>query len=84
MTVMEAWATGRQTRSQRRARKPLLAMLFTLAGRYLPRWVTVRRFATYATAFGLIDAAAWQFTTWSGLLVAGLSVLALDYMSGDE
>jgi len=84
MTALDAWTTGRQTRSQRRARRPVLVVLLTLAGRYLPQWATVRRTLTYVTAFVLIDLSAWQFATWSGLLVTGLSLLALDFLSDDE
>lgn len=84
MTVLESWATGRQTRAERRSGRPPRTPVLTLAGRYFPLWVNVRRFLAYVTGFGLVDAAAWQFATWSGLLVAGLAILALDFLCGDE
>lgn len=87
MTVLQTWQTTRQTKyaanGTRKKREPLLTKIVKLTAKVLPRASSVRRFVLQVGGLSLLDAAAWQFTTWSGLLATGISLLVFDFLVSD-
>jgi hypothetical protein len=85
-----AWDAYQEERRRLKAvptppkRRPALA----LVGRQLARLTaTLPRIRTAAFAvggFGLLSAAAWTVAVPLGLAAAGLSLLVLEYLSGEE
>lgn len=86
MTTTTFTSSYQQARAERE-RKPRKSITVTAArflGRHLPQWKNIRTAVYAIVGFGLIDAAAWQYETWSGLLVTGCSVLIVEALSGDK
>lgn len=67
-------------RTPRRAWATVTAMLQALTH----RWHTARTAALSVAGFGCLTAAAWTLHTAAGLTAAGLSLLALEALSGGE
>lgn len=88
MTTTTFTSAYQQAQAERtRTRKPRTPLTVTAArflGRHLPTWSNIRTTVYAIAGFGLIDAAAWQYETWSGLLVTGISVLIVEALSGDK
>ncbi len=59
-------------------------LIGSLAARVTPSWAALRTLLLTVTAFALIDVAAWQWHTWSGLVVTALSLLAFEALSGSD
>lgn len=75
----DAYRAERAIPKARKTRTPLLARLGVAAGRLAPSWPAVRTFTLTAGGLGLMDTAAFQYTTWTGLVATGISLLVLDW-----
>lgn len=82
-TFTGAYSTERAATKPRRERTPLLVRMGRFAARVLPRWETIRTFTLSAAGFGCLTAAAWTLHTAAGLAVAGVSLLLIEYLTGD-
>lgn len=78
-----AYTAGRAARPHR-TRTPLTIRAGRALARLLPRWETVRTAALTTTGLALLDAAAWQWTTWAGLAATGVSLLVLEALGGKQ
>lgn len=87
VTLREGWTTGRAQRVRERAsrppRTPLLTVLGRAAGRLLPSWRTIRTATLSLAGFGCLTAAAWTVHLAAGLAVAGVSLLLVEWLTGD-
>jgi hypothetical protein len=83
-TLTSAYRAERAARPVRTPRTPLLVRVGRLAARVLPRAKQFRTATLSLTGFGLLTAAAWTITLWAGLAAAGISVLLLEYLAGDQ
>lgn len=88
MTTIEAMTSAyraeRASRPARSARTPLLVHAARLLGRVLPTWKRVRTTALALAGFGCLTAAAWTVALPLGLAAAGVSVLLVEYLTGDR
>jgi hydrogenase/urease accessory protein HupE len=66
------------------AREPLLATLGRLAARLVVALPRARTAALSVGGFGCLTAAAWMVAVPAGLAAAGVSLLVLEYLSGEE
>jgi hypothetical protein len=84
-TASEAYATGRAARAieHRPRRTSVVKKLAVLAGRRLPRWQEVRSTVLQVAGLGLLDAGAFELHTVAGLVTTGVSLLVLEWLSGD-
>lgn len=84
-TVRSSYAAERAAGRLKRRRRSLLTLaasaLGAAAGRLFPSWAALRTLVLTLAAFGLIDTAAWQWHTWAGLVVTGLSLLVLEWLT---
>ena len=60
---------------------PMVTALATVLGAIVVALGMVRREALTIVGLGLVCASAWTYATWSGLLVTGLAVLWLEYLT---
>lgn len=65
-------------------RQPLLAVLGRLAARVVERLPRARTTLLSVGGFGLLSTAAWMVAVPAGLAAAGVSLLVLEYLSGDD
>lgn len=79
-----AYRTERATRRPRAPRTPVLVRVARLAARRLPPWKQVRTGALSLAGFGCLTAAAWTIGLTYGLAAAGVSVLLIEYLTGDR
>jgi hypothetical protein len=66
------------------AREPLLAVAGRLAARMMAGLPRLRTAAMSVGGFGCLVAAAWMVAVPAGLAAAGLSLLVLEHLSGDQ
>lgn len=83
-TLTSAYRAERAIRRSRPPRTPLLARLGRFAGRVLPRAATVRTAVLSLIGFGCLTAAAWVVALPLGLAAAGVSVLLIEYLTGER
>lgn len=69
---------------RRRTRTPLLICVARLLARTIPTWRKVRTTLLSLAGFGCLTAAAWTVNLTLGLAAAGLSVLLVEFLSGDR
>jgi hypothetical protein len=79
-----AYRAERAIRHPRAPRTPLLLRVARLAARALPRWKQLRTAALSVAGFGCLTAAAWTVALPLGLAAAGVSVLLIEYLTGDR
>ena len=79
-----AFRAGRAERVTRRPRTPLLVRAARLAAKHLPAWSQVRSVAMNVAGFAGIDYGIWTANHTLGLIAAGVSLLILDYLSGER
>jgi hydrogenase/urease accessory protein HupE len=65
-------------------REPLLAVLGRLAARVVVALPRARTAALSVGGFGCLVTAAWMVAVPAGLAAAGVSLLVLEYLSGEE
>jgi hydrogenase/urease accessory protein HupE len=65
-------------------RTPLLALLGLFLARLVVALPRLRTLALSVGGFGCLVAAAWAVAIPAGLAAAGLSLLALEYLSGED
>lgn len=85
--LQAARASFREERAARRPRTPrtpLLVRAARLAARTLPRWKQLRTATLSVAGFGCLTAAAWTVALPLGLAAAGVSVLLIEYLTGDR
>jgi hypothetical protein len=66
-----------------RKRTPLVVLMARFIARMLPTWPAFRRTTLVLGGFGSLTTAAWLVALPLGLLVLGISLLILDFVSGD-
>ncbi len=87
MTVYEAFTktlavrTSRPAAPRRSVMVPIAIALATVVGVLVVRARALRREALVLGGIGMICASAWTYATWSGLLVTGLGLLWLEYLT---
>ena len=84
-TATEAYSAGRATRAIARPqrRTSIVKRLAHLAGRRLPSWHDARTAVLQVAGLGLVDAGAFELNTVAGLVSTGVSLLLLEWLSGD-
>jgi hypothetical protein len=82
--ITSAYRTERAVRRPRTPRTPLLVRAARTAARLLPTWRKVRTTALSLAGFGCLTAAAWTLALPLGLAAAGVSVLLIEYLTGDR
>jgi len=87
-TLRTSYTAERAADRPKRTRRPLLVLaaqaLGRAAGRLSIGWAALRTLALTLAGFALIDYAAWQWHHIVGYLVAGLSLLALEALTGSD
>jgi hypothetical protein len=87
-TMRSSYRVERAVRATKPPRTPLTVRAARLIGgaaaRVSPSWAALRTLLLTVTAFTLIDVAAWQWHTWSGLVVTALSLLAFEALTGSD
>ncbi len=78
-----AYTAGRAARPTT-SRTPLTVRAGRTLARVLPRWETIRTAVLTTAGLGLLDAAAWHWTTWAGLAATGVSLLVLEALGGSK
>lgn len=88
MTTIEAagmaWAGARAAKRARPPRTPLTVRAARTLGRLLPTWAKVRSTVMQLAGFGFLDWAAWRWDMTAGLIAIGVSLFAIEALSGAE
>lgn len=87
MTVYEAFTrtlaerTRRPLAPRRSVMVPVVVALATVLGVIIVRVRGLRRELLSLAGLGMVCASAWTYATWCGLLVTGVALLWLEYMT---
>lgn len=85
-TMRSSYTAARIADRPKRTRRPLLLIaaqgIGRAAGHVTVSWAALRTLLLTLTALTLIDVAAWQWHTWTGLVVTGLSLLVVEALTG--
>lgn len=79
-----AYRAERATARPPKNRTPVLVHLGRALGRVLPTWDAVRSFVLTLSGFGAFTAGAFQAATWAGWVALGVSLIALEFLTGGE
>jgi hypothetical protein len=83
-TLRDAYRSERAVTIPKTPRTPVLIMIGTAAARLAGRWSQVRTAMLSIPGFGLISYGGYQAYHPAGYAIAGLSLLVLEWMSGDS
>lgn len=82
--VRAAYRDERTARVTRPPRTPLLVRAARFAARAVPTWRKLRTTTLALAGFGCLTAAAWTVALPLGLAAAGVSVLLVEFLSGER
>jgi len=83
VTTLQAFAQGRAERRTHK-RDPVLAKLARFVGQHTPAYAAVQRFVLTLAGLVLVSAAAFTVALGLGLLVSGMAVLVLEWLTGGD
>ena len=82
--LTSAYRTQRATAVPKPHRTPILTRIGRGLARITPTWATLRTLTLSTAGLGCLTAAAWTVHIAAGLAAAGVSLLLVEWLTGDR